>query len=520
MGKKNRNAGTGNENNQVDVNVGGAGAESGAQADATQLDGTLPPELVVSQAREEGLTGEEDEGLVGDESDGKPADFENVTESPTPFEPTSASDLHQEIIELPVEGGEKAEEQSDAPVDEESATEPQGRYVDALLDPKLVLEQGQPQIDPEYGGIPGFVAEAGEEQEEEEEPTADEELAHAAEHLDNLDTAVEDATSLEVATDLRTELAAVLPEIAVRAWPEEYLILYKKTGKFPDLTKRGNLPIDIRRKGDLRVWTSTELEDWLDGFIKTPNDVEPEAIQAEVFKRWKLPGNWTLDAAKAYIFKGEKPAYTKSGVLVEDATRNNSAIAHWSYKDLRAALLGEIESRFSKDELVSHLRQRMGLNDSFGETALLKDLEQQPEVSMDNVLLQAKLEEYKVAMTKNPQYLTEETAGKAQKMLYEAIRKVMKRDPADFTEGWLILLNFINVEYNKLFYPERARLGWSQVGLNKTALTTFEDLLTLMIFSREPRTRKAAAQIYKPEQILRHVPDERERQNVINFYLG
>ena len=491
MGKKQRNAGTPDESNEVDVTLGGAGAEPGAEADASELVQPLSPELVVSQPQ---ALIEGEEGLVGDETDGKPTE---VT--------VSIQDL-SEVVELPVEGDEKAEEQ-DKPAIDPIVEVPAGEITSGL------------EEDPKEDTIePGDEKEDQPEDEDEQDLSADEELTHAAEYLDNLDTAVEDATSLEAADDLRTELTGHLPDSAIASWPEEYLILYKRTGKYPDLTKRGNLPVDIRRKGDLRVWSGSELEDWLDGFILTPRGVEPEDIQAEIYKRWKLPGNWPLAAAKAYIFNGEKPEYTKSGVLVDDATRNNSAIAHWSYKDLRAALLGEIESRFSKDELVSHLRQRMGLNESFGETALLKDLEQQPEVSMDDVLLKAKLEEYRVAMTKNPQYLTEETAGKAQKMLYDAIRKVMKRDPADFTEGWLILLNFINVEYNKLFYPERARIGWSQVGLNKTALSTFEDLLTLMIFSREPRTRKSAAQIYKPEQILRHVPNEQERQNVINFY--
>lgn len=137
---------------------------------------------------------------------------------------------------------------------------------------------------------------------------------------------------------------------------------------------------------------------------------------------------------------------------------------------------------------------------------------------MDMVVLKHKLEEYKTAMTQHGPHLTEATAAKAQLMLYKVIRDVMKQDPATFAEGWLIILNWINVEYNTLFNMGRAYYGWSKISLSKPALTSFEELLGLMIDTRTPAARIAGTGFRNVETILRHIPSEEERQNIIQFY--
>jgi hypothetical protein len=121
-------------------------------------------------------------------------------------------------------------------------------------------------------------------------------------------------------------------------------------------------------------------------------------------------------------------------------------------------------------------------------------------------------------MSKYGKNLSEVTAGKAQTTLYKAIRRVMARDIVAFHEGWTIISDFINENYNLLFKYEIARRGYSQLDMSKSAALTFEDLMTLLIHTRAPNTRAREAKQYNLTQIMRYVPSEAERNNVIHFY--
>ncbi|MNV68761.1 hypothetical protein D3C71_1616320 [compost metagenome] len=181
-------------------------------------------------------------------------------------------------------------------------------------------------------------------------------------------------------------------------------------------------------------------------------------------------------------------------------------------------MLGEIKTQFTHEQLLSQYRKRLGITESYSEERLLAEMPNQPdEVSMDNSILRAKLDEYKQAITKNPGTQSEETAGACQTMLYKAIRDVTKRPYGEFVEGWNIILDFVNENYSALFDPYKARRGWSQVALGKSQLQLFEDLLTVVIATREPGNR-AAKLSHNLEIVLRHLPNENERQNFFMYY--
>lgn len=416
----------------------------------------------------------------------------------------------EEVVETPI---------ADAPaevVDEQVAEVP------PVLDP--VDEEGAGDA-PKSEGEEQPAPEGSEELPAEEDPVDEQAPEEAPEEVEEADDPAELPEQPVVSVKpsaLREELRDKLPAGAVESWSNADLILYKETGKFPTLTKRKNLPDDQRRGRDLDKWTGAELEDWLEGLVKTPVGVEEDKIADEVYRRWKLPGNWHLIDAAAYVLQGVRPEYSEGGLLLNDRARQATKLPHWTYAEVRAALLGVIESPYTRDELGVELRKRMGLRDSFSLEKLLTDLDHTPtEVNMSNIVLRAKLDEFKVAMTQHGVNLSEETAGAAQKMLYKTIREVMQREPSEFVEGWVILLNWINQEYSTLFNPKKARFGWNRVALDKNSLDTFEDLLTLMIFSREPVQRRNIHSVFPPrsiENILRFVPSELERSNIIEFY--
>ena len=497
MGKKNRNTGNNNAGTQDDIDVGGDPVELGAEAPESGLETPVDESPALEEGGVDPLNGDEDAAVLrggeatflqADEASFRSAEGD-VAESDTPVDFDAIPDTP---VFVPGDGDGGDNTESNGPEGDPSIEASDDEIVDAPAEEPEVIEP-EPQSEEEPTPEP-------EEQEEPEEPVAVE----------------KDPTD----DDLRNQLMGVIPAQALKAWPTKHLILFQKTGAYPEKTRRGNWVEDIRRGNVLRDWNGSELEDWLDGKIPTPTGVDADVIVEEIYRRWRLPGNWTLDAARAFIFNGERPGYTEAGVLIEDRAREASPVHQWTYQELRAAILGEIPCEHKREELVSQLRIRLGLNESFTETKLLENLDQVNQgVSMDDVILKAKLEEYKAAMTKYPvRDITEEHAAKAQVMLYKTIRQVLAREPSEFTEGWLTLLNFINVEYNELFYPERARLGWSALPLQKAAMTTFEELLMLMIYTRSPAERQSGAKLFNIETIMRYVPEDRDKQNLHGFY--
>lgn len=356
-----------------------------------------------------------------------------------------------------------------------------------------------------------------------EEPVIAEQVAQVASV-----TKVGDAVVVEVAESeverpavqkLRERLAGVLDGDALAAFDSVALTLFDEKRVIPQKTSHLEWPVDIRRTKNMSTWTDGALVDWANGEIKTPPGIEEAALHDELYRRYRLPGNWTESAAVHYINTGVKPAYTDKGVLIEDRTRATAIIQHWTFKELKAALLGEIDTLgHATEDLVKVLRQRLGLSEATSHEKILESLNTDTdEVTMDNVLLDAKLSEFKNAITSKGANLSADSAGKAQKVLAETIRKVMAREPQAFHEGWLKLLNFVNAEYNTLFTPEKARRGWAQINLSVSAVRTYEDVLTLLINTRNPATRAQDVKQHNIERMLKYV-SEADRQNVIQFY--
>lgn len=319
--------------------------------------------------------------------------------------------------------------------------------------------------------------------------------------------------------DLRAMYSRILPSDTVAAWDYNTLYMYHLKKLVPEKTLRGNWPVDIRRTRTMVDWTSDELLDWLEGTVKAPKSVVESDLWDEIYKRFRMPGNWPREAAKRFALTGERPAYTQNGVLVDDQSRNEKQIGNWTFLELRSALLKEINSDFTDEQLVEQLRLRLGLSQNFSETRLRESLPEMPtEANVDDMLLKSKLDEYKQTMSKSGRALTETTAAQCQGFLYKAIISVMAREPRSFNEGWNILLGWIDENYNLLFTEKLARRGTSRLAMSPTAAATFEDLLTLMIHTRKPGNRAEAAKLYSLDHILRYVTSEEQRANVIAFY--
>lgn len=319
--------------------------------------------------------------------------------------------------------------------------------------------------------------------------------------------------------DLRAKIKTALGDEPAAAWSREDILLYLQVGAYPAKTQRGNWVYDSRRTALVTAWTADELLDFVEGRLKFDTHFDQGLAWEEAYRRYKAPPAWTHDDFREYVCTGVKPDYTASGLLVNDRQRDNKRPGHLTFKEIRGALLGEIEIKVPREELMAQYRLRMNVGNGFSDDRLLQSLASSPtEVSMDNTFLVAKLEEYKTAMTRNEDTLSEATAGQAQAMLYKAVRALLKREFNEFNEGWNLLLDFVNENYAALFDPYKARRGWSQINLNATQLRFFEDLMSLVIATRDPIGRSNAARAYNLEVVMHHLPEENERQNLQVYY--
>lgn len=498
-----------NRGNNTDTSVQGADAQAvGQVADNEQTSQTAPEGAAEDNGAKDEVNS--DVGGPGDESGAENADLE------------LGADLHDDSGSVPAVS-ELADPEQPKLMDILSPEEHAAiQEVVVTAESVTIAEDGAvvvnvPEVPTDDAPVPeapdvvqpDVQSEAS--PEPEPEPEADPEPAPVSEEPE--------VAEKPAVVSLRKKLAGKLEADALAAFDQAALTLFDEKRVMPNKTSHLEWPVDVRRTKSMSTWTDGALVDWANGEIKTPAGISTEVLHDELYRRYRLPGNWTEAAAVEYINTGKKPETTPSGVLLEDRARAATPLHQWTFKEIKAALLGHIDSSNHKPEdLVKVLRQRMGLSNATSQDKILETLDNgTDEATMDNTLLDAKLGEYKQAMTKKGANLSVTSAADAQVVLYETIRSVMARDPQTFHEGWLKLLNFVNTEYNVLFTPERARKGWSHLQLSQTAGRTFEDVLTLLINTRQPATRAADARQHNIERMLKYV-NEHERQNVIGFY--
>lgn len=305
-------------------------------------------------------------------------------------------------------------------------------------------------------------------------------------------------------------------------WTENDAKLYLEVGKIPDKTKRGNWVNSATRSNDTKQWSDGELLDWADGLLPLPNGVIEDDVWDQIRAHYKIPGNWTDESIRTFLTRGIKPQEIEPGVLLDDKIRNEKSLNQLTFTDMRLHLEDKVALNFTKEQLVGEIKRRLKLTTNFLDDGLLASLPSiEKDVSMNNMLVHAKLKEYKqarkeVIQGKKP---SESTHAIAQAMLFNTLIAVMSRkDYREFVEGFEIILDFINIEYEGLFDPLNCMMGIRVASISKNDKDTFSDLLNLMIHTRQPQRRRVKARLYNLNTILRNVRNEVQRNNVIQYY--
>lgn len=322
--------------------------------------------------------------------------------------------------------------------------------------------------------------------------------------------------------DVPTLLASLEGRLEVRAiaeWPIRTLAAYEATGERISITPRGNYVQSRIRPLKPSQWSVGELMDWVEGLIVPHRTTRPEELWQEIYVRWGIPNNYTTDAATILLLTHQHPECTDAGLLIEDRRRVDAPLIDLTYTELMSMYLGDIATDYNPRQLRKRIMsvarvvtdaQFQGLVDEFSQGVVNMS-------ALSDQILGA-FEARKELYRKYGKRVTDDQLAINTKAIYNNLRRVMKADYADFADTWRQILKFVDTHYTTVFHPAQIRRGWPQLDLTGGNLHVLDRLLTLMVGTRNPATRRADARFYKLDYILEYITNAKERENIIAFY--
>lgn len=314
-------------------------------------------------------------------------------------------------------------------------------------------------------------------------------------------------------------LEGKLDKEALATWPVRSLIDFREYGIRVNKSKRGNYTFSRMRPLQPSKWTRDELLDWLEGNIIPHRSIPVKTIWDEIYFRWKIPYNYSEEDARDSILHYKKPALTKHGLLVNDRRRADTALKDLTFAELCSYALGEIEGPHSKEDIRKRLMRigRIVTDEHYNE--LLSHFDS-GNMYMHHATEQiiSVFEARKELYRKYGHRVTEQQLANNTKAIYNNLRRIMKADYGVFAESWRAVLKYVDNHYTTLFHPAQIRRGWPYLDLSGGSLHTLDRLLTLIVGTRSPVTRRKDIRHYNLDYILEFVNQPKERENMIAFY--
>lgn len=289
------------------------------------------------------------------------------------------------------------------------------------------------------------------------------------------------------------------------------------TKQVPSRTRRGNWLVDTQREKSFDKWSLETIYDFLDGSIQLSGPEAEDLAWSEIYRRYQLSPGTYHDDAIAWITAGTPVPVTKSGLLARDSVRESLDIEHWTYKELRATLLGEIKHPFTDEQFISRLREVSGVDDRFDTDKLVEITLEKGYGTMTHNTLESRLEQYKRIRYGSGRQ-SAKVIGDNHAILLREIRRQLDQEYPLFAEGWKILLAFVKREMNTLFNDKVRYDSWKQVPLSGADLRALEDVLTLLVMSVEDDARKNGLPVDMVRGLTTHLTTEENQQKLLAFY--
>lgn len=304
----------------------------------------------------------------------------------------------------------------------------------------------------------------------------------------------------------------------VIGWPAKDCKRYLEENVLPPKTTRDNWVRDVNRVKDLSAWTLSECIDFVDGQLELDARLDVDLVWEEIYRRYRVAGSATRKDVKALVLKDTPIPMTDSGQLVNSTTRDAKSVDTWTYADIRGALLGHYKSQHSKEDLVKALKNILGVSDNYDTNRLLDSLIEERNSSMADMLLIAKLEEFKKARMNTGAFVKPTTHGDAHAVFFRTVKKLLSREYREFKEGWTIVLDFVKREENTIFTMKRRYEHWNQVPLSGADLRAAEDLINLLTATADPALRNRATNLAMIKGLTQHLCTETDMEKLFTFY--
>jgi hypothetical protein len=136
---------------------------------------------------------------------------------------------------------------------------------------------------------------------------------------------------------------------------------------------------------------------------------------------------------------------------------------------------------------------------------------------MSNVIIKQNLDEYLKGMGPGKRVSEADAAG-YQTLMYNTLVRVLAMRGREFTDSWGEVLDFFNINLKSMFDAGRAFRGIGQLNLSSRDRKNFEQLMNLLIKTASPATRYQQAKNTSFETVLRDMPSEEIRQQLLAFY--
>lgn len=305
-------------------------------------------------------------------------------------------------------------------------------------------------------------------------------------------------------------------------WSDREIHAWLKTGETPKKTTGGFYPNSpVRALRNAGEWKREELTDYLRKEIPATKNATYEDLHYAICAKWDCPITWTEADVVAFVLKNIQPKMTSNGLYVNDQARQYKPAVYWKQSELKAWGLGELPASdvASDDDLRLEVCKRYSYPDRLDVATVKKHIAtlKEEERPMSNVIIKSNLDEYFKGMGPSRR-VSEADAASYQTLMYNTLVRILAMRGREFTDSWGEVLDFVNANLKTMFDAGRAFRGIGQLNLSSRDRKNFEQLMNLLIKTANPATRYQQAKNTSFETVLRDMPSEEIRQQLLAFY--